>query len=160
MTQDNRNLVVGLLAGFAWGLVVCSLAHAEPLGGVHCAPGYAPVLSEDRQTCTEITIIASCEQTMAEAMRAMEKYIPKFVDPAERRRYADGQVLTDDLVCRSPWCYGPILPDTRTLAERLRDTQREYERNQERLGRQIVEDEQERWAYRQWESSKSCWRNQ
>lgn len=170
MTRKQLDFGYAFVIGMVVGWTICGAAHAGP----PCTPpnpemacmviedteqsgsfwDAAVMQREDQARRTGETL---CESTMAEAMRAMTPYLRPFVDPAERRRYANAPTITDDLLCRSPWCYSAPLPDTRSLAEKLRDTQREYERNQERLGRQIVEDEQERWVYRQWESAKACW---
>jgi hypothetical protein len=96
---------------------------------------------------------------MEDAMRVMDNYIPSFVDPAERRRMNNSHILMDDFVCRGLWCRAGIeYHDTRSIEERLADDRRRYEREQEALGKQIVGDQRERFAYQQWATvKKECW---
>ncbi len=98
-----------------------------------------------------------CFDQMEAAMRAMDHYIPPFVDPVERRRNKNSPIMFDDLLCRNCYSGDPFI-DTRSIEERLADDRRKYEREQEERGRQIAQDAQERWAYQQWTEAKACWR--
>lgn len=102
---------------------------------------------------------SACVGKMEAAMRAMDTYIPKFVDPVERRRYEKMPSNTITLPCHNCYVDGEEWIDTRSIEQKLQADKARYEREQEDRGRQIVEDAKERWAYQEWDAVKrECWR--
>lgn len=99
-----------------------------------------------------------CTVEMEESMKAIDKYIPVFVDPVDRRRSKEygGEMILP----YNPWGGGGFeYHDPRSIEDRLKEDRRRYEREQEELGKQIVNDQLERFAYQQWATVKrECWR--